>query len=329
MRVISKRLALLALPAALLAAGPLTAPLAAQSHNELFAEAKEYADAADAGDADARAHLGEYYENGWGMDANLETAVDLYKSSATLGSSYGAAQLERLGIENDQITDPAYAAYLRKDYKEAVRIWKIRVNSDPATWEIAQSITNSTYNLGMAYKDGAGVDKDMAEARRYFENAARNDHVDAQIELGHIYYFGRGTPVDYLQAAIQYGEAMEAGSLEGQYQFAIMLDEGLGVPQDKNLALIMYNDGAERGHNESKRAVAHFEFLEKKAEADARFEALGRAAQYFYEMKVQAAKDDEARRAACYSPIGNSSHVYQQAAKRGYTITVIRPAGCS
>ena len=46
-----------------------------------------------------------------------------------------------------------------------------------------QGLTNAEYNLGFAHKNGKGVERDIAEAARWFARAATKGHGDATAAL--------------------------------------------------------------------------------------------------------------------------------------------------
>ncbi len=59
--------------------------------------------------------------------------------------------------------------------EQAVAIWR------PLA---AKGQADAAYNLGQAYKLGRGVPADLAQAQRFFEQAARAGHLEAQTSLG-------------------------------------------------------------------------------------------------------------------------------------------------
>ena len=55
-------------------------------------------------------------------------------------------------------------------------------------------------NLGVAYENGLGVQRDFAEAAKWYREAAQEGDALAQANLGQLYFDGRGVPLDLLQA---------------------------------------------------------------------------------------------------------------------------------
>ena len=82
-------------------------------------------------------------------------------------------------------------AYKRKDYKEAVRLWKpIAEQGDP----------DAQYSLGLMYQEGTGVPQDYKEAVRLYRIAAEQGVALAQYSLGFMHAKGTGVLQDYALA---------------------------------------------------------------------------------------------------------------------------------
>lgn len=69
----------------------------------------------------------------------------------------------------------------------------------------------------------------------------------AQVEVATSYYLGRGTERDMAQAARWYREAANAGDVGAMYLIASMYEAGLGVECDLRLALYWYTLAAGAG----------------------------------------------------------------------------------
>jgi len=54
--------------------------------------------------------------------------------------------------------------------------------------------------LGRLYAEGDIVEKDDAEAAKWYLSAAEQGHADAQVWLGMAYQTGKGVPKDYVEA---------------------------------------------------------------------------------------------------------------------------------
>ncbi len=63
-----------------------------------------------------------------------------------------------------------------------------------------QGDTEAQFVLGTMYRDGQGVEKDLAETLKWWEKAAELGNVDAQFALGNIHSGGFGVARDYVQS---------------------------------------------------------------------------------------------------------------------------------
>ncbi len=92
------------------------------------------------------------------------------------------------------------------------------------------------YNMGVAYLAGLGVKADPAEARRWFEKAARHGEREAQAKLAQLWEIGLGGPRDAATALTWYRRAAERGHVEAQRSAGRLLAHGDGVPRDTEAA---------------------------------------------------------------------------------------------
>lgn len=64
----------------------------------------------------------------------------------------------------------------------------------------AQNDSLAQCKLGICYQNGLGVQKDYAEAAKWFRKAAEQNDSLSQSTLGIFYELGRGVPKDYVEA---------------------------------------------------------------------------------------------------------------------------------
>src|SRR5262249_3916351 len=74
-----------------------------------------------------------------------------------------------------------------------------------------QPSSEAMYMLGTLYQAGRGVDKDEAEAARWYRKAADAGHRGALNALGIMHEEGRGVPKDEREAARLYRQAADLG----------------------------------------------------------------------------------------------------------------------
>jgi uncharacterized protein len=130
------------------------------------------------------------------------------------------------------------AAYDRKDYAEALRVWRPLAE---------QGNVRAQTNLGNMYLQGQGVSKDPEQAGVWFRRAADLGHASAQYFLGELYSMGEGVPADDAQAFTWLRRAAEQGHAEAQYSVGEMYLLGDGVAKDEAQAADWMRRAAEQG----------------------------------------------------------------------------------
>ena len=73
------------------------------------------------------------------------------------------------------------------------------------------------YNLGAAYLNGNGVEKDYAEAVKWYRKAAKQNYAQAQYSLGVCYYDGEGGEKDYSEAVKWVRKAADQNFANAQF----------------------------------------------------------------------------------------------------------------
>jgi len=78
----------------------------------------------------------------------------------------------------------------------------------------AQGLAVAQYNLGVMYAAAEGVDKDDAEAVRWYRAAAEQGHSAAGFNLALMYATGHGIPQDYVESYKWFNIAAAEGDRE-------------------------------------------------------------------------------------------------------------------
>ena len=94
----------------------------------------------------------------------------------------------------------------------------------------------SQFLLGWCYAHGLGVDKDMAEAVKYYWMSAEQGHSDAGYQLGKCCSMGLGIEKNLDQAIQYYQKAAELGHAEANYALSQFYTLGFGVEPVPELA---------------------------------------------------------------------------------------------
>jgi TPR repeat protein len=135
------------------------------------------------------------------------------------------------------------AAMQRKDYPAAIKLLEPLARSGNA---IAQ------LRLGLLHYHGHGVRESDAQAKQWFERAAKQGLAEAQFQLGNMYAYGLADPGsggDPNRLAAQwYFEAARQGHAEAQYSLGILFLTGSGVVQDPKEGAAWIARAAAQGH---------------------------------------------------------------------------------
>jgi uncharacterized protein YbaP (TraB family) len=87
---------------------------------------------------------------------------------------------------------------------------------DATTYEQRKALAEegdpaAQYALGLVYEHGEGRPRNLAEAARWYREAAKQGHVEAQVGLGAFYARGEGVPEDLVRAYALFDLAAEGG----------------------------------------------------------------------------------------------------------------------
>jgi len=86
--------------------------------------------------------------------------------------------------------------------------------------------------MGLMLADAKGGNADPAQALRWFRQAAEQGYAPAQYWMGWMYLTGRGVEADASVAATWWRRAAQQGDASSQNNLGLLYEEGLGVRQD-------------------------------------------------------------------------------------------------
>ncbi|GAA6001639.1 hypothetical protein JCM10207_002243 [Rhodosporidiobolus poonsookiae] len=116
-----------------------------------------------------------------------------------------------------------------------------------------QGDRDSLNGLGIMYRDGLGVERDLTKATNFFQAASQNDHPDAQVNLGKL-HFGMGdfvTATTYFEHAIRVDGYRQPDQLQAYFYLAELASlsstPGGGGGDSCPIAVSFYKRVAERG----------------------------------------------------------------------------------
>ena len=108
------------------------------------------------------------------------------------------------------------------------------------------------FEMGMAFKEGDGVEKDPEMAIAFFKIAAQLGHMLAQLAVGSYYYALN----DCYEAIKWISMAAELGNAEALFNMGVFYMEGMGCDQDMELSAKYFQRAARRRHPEAQFAYA-------------------------------------------------------------------------
>jgi uncharacterized protein len=135
----------------------------------------------------------------------------------------GALFAEPLSPQQKQMRSNAAGAYLKGDYKTALRLYEALAYQGDA---------EAAWSLGLLYDKGQGVLQNGSEALKWYRLANERGYEDAQAYIGVLYYEGRGVPQDFAEAVKWFRLAAERGDVSAQYYLGLMYYDGQGVQKD-------------------------------------------------------------------------------------------------
>lgn len=111
------------------------------------------------GDAYAQLNLGAAYDNGIGVERDIDQALHWYQKSAEQGVPEAQFNLAHLLVA-EELSAVSAAEWMHK--------------------AAAQGMTDAEYLMGVIYAEGIGVEMNRDEARRWLQKAVAKGHVEAK-----------------------------------------------------------------------------------------------------------------------------------------------------
>ena len=201
-----------------------------ESPQTLVEAAPHFFKAANLGNPDAQAILGQMYLDGRGVVEDIDKAMYYFELAAEqgdLGSINILASIYWGGIPG------------RRNEEKAIK-WTVMANKrrDENDWLTTTTRESPEFQFvyGKGLETGKLFAQDLPAALKAYLKAAQQGHIEAQVSLAHMYCDGRGTRQDYKEAASWFLLAAERGHPGAQSNLGIMYASGLGVDQDFNKA---------------------------------------------------------------------------------------------
>ncbi len=109
--------------------------------------------------------------------------------------------------------------------------------------------------LARMYKNGEDVDIDGKEAVKWYEKAIELDSKSALFELASLYYDGEIVPVDFKKALHYYKLSSEKGNVQAFVMQGVFYINGFGVDVDVSKAIYWYRKAAVAGNSFAKKEL--------------------------------------------------------------------------
>lgn len=119
----------------------------------------------------------------------------------------------------------------------------------------SQGVANASYNLGVLYHQGLGVQSDTARAIMHYRAAAHRGHPEARYNLGIAHIEGIGVAYNPWRAAAYFEKAAAGGVMEAAYNLGLVYDNGLLERNYPERAMFWYDYAAQMGSEEAASAL--------------------------------------------------------------------------
>lgn len=146
-----------------------------------------------------------------------------------------------------QTFEDGRTAYQDKDYKKALAI---------LTPLAEEGDSQAQVTLGIMYDYGQGVEKDPAEAMKWYLKAAEQGIPVVQHDVGVKYFQGMGVKQSYDKAAYWWEQSANAGLADSQFNLGLMYYRGLGLNKDYQKAVELFRKAAEQNHSHAQYSLA-------------------------------------------------------------------------
>lgn len=182
--------------------------------------------------------LGLCYENGEGVDKDIETAEYWYKKAANNGYEYAQYNLGKLYY---------YGNFGQNKKDEGIKwFFKAAKNHHPYT----------NLLLGKFYLKGEYFDQNYSKAIKYFKDGAFLGNSEAMHYLGYCHAKGIGTPQDSIKALIWFDRAIDNNFQFSNYWKGYMYEHGLAVSPNIDKAVEYYYEGAQKNDSDCQYSMA-------------------------------------------------------------------------
>jgi len=181
---------------------------------------------ANSGSGEAQFDVGTMYQNGRGVKADRDKAIEWYGKAAEQGNT---SAVSRLGLME------ANQASFSSEMLQA-----------------EQGNAESQYNVGNMFAKGNGTNMDLGQAVGWYEKAASQGHTKAAYKLGLAYYEGSGVRTNARQARKWFSVAADENYAPAQYYLGKIYADGNGVRKSNSKALAWFTKAVDGGFDQAR-----------------------------------------------------------------------------
>ena len=140
--------------------------------------------------------------------------------------------------------EQAVEDYRSGNYIQALNLFYVLAKKDDV---------RSQYNVALIYENGLGVQKDLPQAKLWYERAAKQGNASAQYNLAQMYHeAGQKDVHAYEKAKYWYDKSVNAGVKEAYNNLGALYLNGQGVKKDEQKAFRLFQKGAQKGDDAAK-----------------------------------------------------------------------------
>ncbi len=178
--------------------------------------------------------------------------------------------LQQSEIYEDGLKMMAEKGNVTMQLQLARKCWDNEMYEESFKWykqAASQEDADGLYGLGLCYRNGFGIEKDLTKSFHCFLNASELGLLDAQYELAEAYYFGWGVRKDKTKAMDLYFKAAQRGHAMSEFMIGHYLMSNRGEI-DSSFAITSKRDtvkafewflkSAKQGYHPAQRRIGAF-----------------------------------------------------------------------
>ena len=179
-----------------------------------------------------------------GSDSSAAILSGMYMAGVCVEKDISKAESINLNYLRSDISKKVYEANKYfwiaeyRDYEKAISI---------ATKSFEEAVSTFGYMLGVAYKNGYGVDVDYSKSHYYYLRSALTGNTSSQYNVGVNYYTGEGVKIDKKVALKWVRMAAHKNHAKALLLLGYFYELGDCVEQDYDAAITFYKKAAQLG----------------------------------------------------------------------------------